>query len=344
LANLQPFLLNKAGRRAPMHRIFGEAALDYYGTLPVREHLYQHFKKGYGKGNNEFDARRASEALYQITQLANTEHTAQETSKKRLVGDLGMLHVPVNLYDHDEQSEKIVLDALTSLADKEKSALAERWKKEVEAFDADDCEKTGPSVREFGNWLAHTASYSLSLAVLEALVRSQEQVLPTEHIEVADSLASLGVLYLTLARFPTAVLLLQRALAIREKVLGPEHPDTASGLNNLAILLKTTGDYSAAEPLLRRSLAIREEVFGPDHPNTAAGLNNLAGLLEVIGDYSAAEPLYRRALAIREKSLGSDHPDTATLLAILLGCLKRSATTRRPSHSTAARWRLRKKP
>ena len=47
LANFGPFLLNKEGRRAPMHRILGEVALEYLGEQPIREQLYEQFTHGY---------------------------------------------------------------------------------------------------------------------------------------------------------------------------------------------------------------------------------------------------------------------------------------------------------
>lgn len=39
LVNLAPFLINKQGRRAPMHRIFGEVAVRYTGEVAVRQHI-----------------------------------------------------------------------------------------------------------------------------------------------------------------------------------------------------------------------------------------------------------------------------------------------------------------
>ena len=327
LANLQPFLLNKAGRRAPMHRIFGKAALDYYGTVPVREHLYRHFKTGYGKDKNEFDASGAADALYQITQLANTEHDNQKNDRNRLVADLGYLQVPVNLHDKNEQSKTIVLDALTSLADKEKSALVGRWKKEIEAFDADDCEKAGPSVREFGNWLEERAIFALALAVLEALFARQTTVLATDHKERPATANSLGLLYQRLARFDDARLLFQNALAIHEKVFGLDHPDTAACLNNLAGLLTHTSNHVDAEHFYRRALTNFERSLGTEHLSTASCIDGLAVSLSYQDDYSGAEPYYRRALMIKEKVLGQEHPSTAGTLYNLAGLLMCTGST-----------------
>lgn len=315
LTNLAPFLLNKQGRRAPMHRIFGKAALEYYGTAPVREHLYAHFAPGYGKGKNEYDARSAAEALYQITELARLDHKGQKQARKQLVADLGEIFIPVLLHDDEiNDGEKIVLDVLEPLTEMEQKQLKKHWCKEIGELDAEDVENGWTYIMAFGNWLEYWAHYLLALAVLEPLLKRQEQLLPTDHLEIANSSNSLGTLYITLERFEEAIPLLCRALAIREKALDRDHSDIATSLSSLATLLMSKSDYVAAEPLYRRALEIREKALDPDHRHVAIGLGNLATLLFNKGDYDGAEHLHCRALAISEKAYGSDHPDTAICL------------------------------
>ena len=323
LNNLAPFLLNKQGRRAPMHRIFGEAALHYYDTWPVREHLYAHFAPGYGKGDNEYDDRAAAEALHQVTELARLEHKGQKQARIQLVLDLGYLSIPVKLYDDESNGgEKLLLDAMNVLDETEQVQIQQAWKAEIAKLNAIGVERAGSSIRKFGNWLEYWARYGFALAVLEPLLCRQETLLLEDHDEIANTSNSLGSSYVTLARFDEAMPLLKRALAIWEKAHGSEYPDTALVINNLAGLLQDLGDYAGAEPLLRRALAIREKVLGPDHPSTANSLNNLASLLNSQGDYTAAEPLYRHALAICEKARGPDHPHTAISLDNLAGLLR----------------------
>ena len=322
LNNLAPFLLNKQGRRAPMHRIFGEAALHYYDTWPVREHLYAHFAPGYGKGENEYDARGAAEALHQITELAKLEHKGQKQARKQLAQDLGYLPVPVKLHDDEANNgESLIINALDTLIESEQNQLKKLWKIEIDKLDADGAEKAGAAIGGFCSWLNYLGRYPLAIAILEQLMKRQGQLLQPEHQEIAHSSNKLGNLYHTVARFDEAMPLLRRALAIKEKVLGPEHPVTASCLNDVARLLASKGDYVGAEPLHRRALAIHEKALGPNHPDTASCLNGIASLLYEQYDYAAAEPLYRRVLAIWEESLGPDHTDTATSLnnlAVLL--------------------------
>jgi tetratricopeptide (TPR) repeat protein len=141
-----------------------------------------------------------------------------------------------------------------------------------------------------------------------------EKLLGPEHLDTAQSLNDLAVLYKNRGDFARAQPLFLRALAIRETRLGPEHPDTAQSLNDLAVLYKNQDDFVRAQPLHLRALTIRETRLGPEHLDTAQSLNDLAALYQNRGDFARAQPLYLRALAIRERLLGPEHPDTAQSL------------------------------
>jgi tetratricopeptide (TPR) repeat protein len=134
------------------------------------------------------------------------------------------------------------------------------------------------------------------------------------HLNVAQSLNILALLYCNRGQYVDAEPLFKRSLAIRERNLGPDHPDIATSLNNLALLYCNQGQYAIAEPLFKRSLVIMDKTLGPDHPDVAIILNNLARLYVDQGEYTQADPLYKRSLAIMEKTLGPDHPDIATIL------------------------------
>ena len=136
----------------------------------------------------------------------------------------------------------------------------------------------------------------------------------------------------------------KRALAIYEKTLGPDHPYVATALGNLAELSDDQGRYADAEPLYKRALAIEEKTLGPNHRDVAVSLNNLASLYSNQGRYAEAEPLYKGSLAISGK--------TRSVRIILL--LRRRWATwlnsiaikvvmPKPSRSTNARWRSRKR-
>jgi len=183
LVNMSPFLLNKQGRRAPMHRIFGEAALQHQNAALVRNHLYGYFAKGYGEGEQEFDARGATEALHQIAELARLEHADQSQARGRLVEDLGGLTTPVNLHDDEaNQAERVILDALGLLDQQEQERVEALWKAAIESLDAEDIGELGQVIRGFGEWLKYWAHYALALAVLRPL-HTQQQLLQTAEDE-----------------------------------------------------------------------------------------------------------------------------------------------------------------
>ena len=70
-----------------------------------------------------------------------------------------------------------------------------------------------------------------------------------EHVDVAESLNKLGLLYKHKGEVAKAEPLYQRSLDIFEKRLGPEHPQVATLLNNIANLYQIQGDYAKAEHL-----------------------------------------------------------------------------------------------
>jgi len=161
---------------------------------------------------------------------------------------------------------------------------------------------------------------SEAVPLAQRALAMRERALGPTHVDVAESLNNLAVLYDAQGRYAEAEPLYRRSLAIRESRLGPDHNDVGESLNNLADNYRAQGRYAEAEPLFRRALAVREKARGPDDPDVAMVLNNLAALYEAQGRHGDAEPLYRRALTIVEKALGPGHPyvaATANNLAVL---------------------------
>ena len=227
LNNFASFLLNKQGRRAPMHRLFGEVAYQYYRTAPVREHLYAYFAPGYGMNKDKYDARAAAEALYQQTELAKLDHKGQKRAREQLVKDIGSLWVLVQLHDDETNNgETLILDALRTLTQAEQARVQKLWVKSLTKLSVAKLKSQGPSIREFGSWLEHWALYPLACTVLESLFKQQELYLPRDSMAVAYTCTALGTLYTTLARYTAAESLCRRALAIYEASLGADHPDT----------------------------------------------------------------------------------------------------------------------
>lgn len=156
-----------------------------------------------------------------------------------------------------------------------------------------------------------------SRALAERAVSAKEQLLGTDHPDVAASLGQLAGLLWQSGNYEEARSLCERALAIQTAAFGPNNPRVASSMNNLAVLLWKLGEYEAARQLYERALAVKENLLGPSHPDLALSMNNLAGLLDVLGDYERSQELYERALAIRVAALGVEHPQVAETVSNL---------------------------
>jgi tetratricopeptide (TPR) repeat protein len=163
-------------------------------------------------------------------------------------------------------------------------------------------------------YLRERGRYAEAEPLYQRALHIQEQVLGSDHPDVAASLNYLAVLYRSQGRYAAADALFQRTLCIREQVLGSDHPLVTSSLNSLANLYTDLGKYAEAKSLYLRALRIRERVLGSDHPKVAQVLDNLALLYWRQGKYTEAEPLYQRALHIQEQIPGSDHPNLARTL------------------------------
>lgn len=168
-----------------------------------------------------------------------------------------------------------------------------------------------------GYYLGARAAYVEAEPLYLRSVKIRENVLGSNHPEVALALSNLAELYRAQDRYDLVEPLLQRSLAIREKALAPDHPDIGISLNNLAGFYDVHAKYDLAEPLYRRALGIFEQRRGPHHRDVATTLNNLAKLYKIQHKHDLAEPLYRRALAIRERTLDPNHPDIAASLTNL---------------------------
>jgi CHAT domain-containing protein/Tfp pilus assembly protein PilF len=156
--------------------------------------------------------------------------------------------------------------------------------------------------------------YDEALALAERVREIRERILGADHLDVAQSLNGLALIYEMRSEYAKAEQLYERSLAIREKAQGPEHPDFAIVLGNLAQLYVHRGEYAKAESFFERTLAIAEKAMGPEDSRLAGFLNGLAALYYNKTEYAKAEPLYARALAIWEKTLGPEHPNVAIAL------------------------------
>jgi tetratricopeptide (TPR) repeat protein len=81
-----------------------------------------------------------------------------------------------------------------------------------------------------------TGQYADAEALCQRALALREKVLGPDHLDVAQSLNNLALLYYAQGQYDKAEALYQRKLAILEKTHGPRHPDVVRSLKNFEAL------------------------------------------------------------------------------------------------------------
>ena len=150
--------------------------------------------------------------------------------------------------------------------------------------------------------------------LLEEALAIQRVELGEDHLDVADSLQHLAVLYGELGRPDDARAAVETALALRQELLGADDPSLVGTLTAATNVHIQHGDLAAAEELIDRALNLAERVHGEDSLEVARILHNKAAVRGYQGRFQDAAGLFQRSLAIREQVLGGDHPSVARSL------------------------------
>jgi hypothetical protein len=311
LTNLAPFLINKDGRRAPMHRIFGEVAVDYYGTIPVREHLYDYFKTGYGAASVRFDTRAATEALFQATKMA----VYDRVQRKRLLTDLGRLKLLARLH---RKSEQDVFDALQVFGIKTKTHLGNIWADRVAKWSVEDFERFGQAAGHFAAWIGkrvghYPAARVLQTAILDAnnLLRGDEH--PYSHAAMTNLASTLRIQ----GDLDEALILEKLVFERRLKDLGEDDPSTLTSMIGLARTHFKRLDYEKAQRLQEMVLETRRSLFGEHHKATLVAMNDLAKTYRSQKNTDAAMVMQEHVFETLNRNLGRRHVDTLTVMHAL---------------------------
>lgn len=150
-------------------------------------------------------------------------------------------------------------------------------------------------------------------------VNLREDLLGSQHPEVAVALRSLGVTFYASGQLPLALPPLERALKIQEAALGPDHPQVAVTLDNLGSLKDDLGEHEEARGLLQRALKILEFSGGANSIAMTRLRSNLAEVLHRLGEHVAAMGHLRWAAEVVESEHGAAHPERLYLLTRLAG-------------------------
>jgi len=92
----------------------------------------------------------------------------------------------------------------------------------------------------------------------EAL-RHRENVLGSDHTDVANNLIRLARLYWAMDRYNEASATHRRAISIMKRRLPTDNPDLAEAMWELAGFFRIRGDYRSAQPLMSKAMATFEK-------------------------------------------------------------------------------------
>lgn len=172
--------------------------------------------------------------------------------------------------------------------------------------------------RTIGMTYLSLGQLNASEPLLRAALETRLQLLGAEHVDVADSLASLAQLYYQRTQFEEAEKYARDALAMRQSLLGDAHELVGDSYFQLAEILYAAGKFQDAASAAERSLAIRESSTARDPNEVSLSLQSLATTLaNGLGEYVRAEELFTRAYDINREAYGAEDLRTALAAANL---------------------------
>ncbi len=120
----------------------------------------------------------------------------------------------------------------------------------------------------------------------------------TQPITLSIGLGQVGIQYLRIAKYDTALDYLKGSLAIVEEIGDKSGEGTT--LNNISQIFQARGDYDTALGYLKRSLAIRQEIG--DKSGEGTTLNNISQIFQARGDHETALEYLKRSLQIMQET------------------------------------------
>ncbi|CAF0962378.1 unnamed protein product [Adineta steineri] len=151
--------------------------------------------------------------------------------------------------------------------------------------------------------------YLGALTSLEKALTIRQQLLPSNHPDLADSYNRIGAVYYSMNDYPKALSYFEIALTIRQQSLPSNHPDLGDSYNNIGVVYYKMDDCPKALSYYDKTLAINQQSLPSNHPDLAMFYNNIGLVYNNMGDYLQALSSLEKALAIRQQSLPSNHPD-----------------------------------
>src|SRR5579863_1765370 len=285
------------------------------------------------EAKRHLDARNWTEAEKHLN-LALGERRRSARQRHELLLGLARAQRGQRKFAESEES----LRAATSLASRDHSmyvqALEELIELELEQSKYGEAQKTIEEIvrrenaqpkpalarlaqcsRKLGMALVHSDHRGEALPAFERAVKLSETAFGADHIETANGLAELGVLYREKGDHAEAQHCLRRALRIHRAVSGADSHEAAQDLNHLAESLEESGDLEGAAGEYERVLALRARQVGADRTQTAGAQVRLAILYLQAGRIAQARELLTQAVPVLERQPGGQYALAVEALA-----------------------------
>lgn len=168
--------------------------------------------------------------------------------------------------------------------------------------------------------MAVAGRYAGAADACQAALELQQQHLPWNKREVAETMNELGMVLIQQGKFQQAEQLLREALTLQKG----EHHDLqqANILHNLGQLLYLRKEYHEAEQTFLQVLSIREKVLGLENPLTLLSRMGLGTVYHGTEQHDRAESVLADVLRVATELYGNHHPlvaeTTANLGAVLI--------------------------
>ena len=113
-------------------------------------------------------------------------------------------------------------------------------------------------------------NYALALNYYKEALRTTEDEMGTDCMQVASLCNNLGALYVDMKDYDTGIQFYKRTRSIMEKKTGTDNPDYAAVMYNIGILLYNRRKFTEAKPYIESVVKVQEKLLGPHHRDTEA--------------------------------------------------------------------------
>ncbi len=133
------------------------------------------------------------------------------------------------------------------------------------------------------------------------------------HHDVGSTLHNIGILYLRLKDYKSALKSFQEAVRVRRGAIGRDHADVAVSLVKVGITQLLLRNFDDALYSFREALSVRRHALGHLHPSTARIYNNIGCVHVEFNQLREARRAFESALDVQRNALCYE-PESASLL------------------------------